>query len=94
MMTINKLERFKNGSIVLLPANDDVYTMLMQWCEKQGMRWNSGAMPTTIGGLPKRIGVFRDKKKVLLHDSVSWLKYKGYKVVGLGKNDFKEEIKR
>lgn len=85
----NKLEQFRSDNLVLFPANQEVFTMLMQWCEKQGMRWNAGGLPTTIGALPKGIGIIYGGK--LFEGSVKWLREEGYKVTELTKDDFEEE---
>lgn len=41
-----KLERFLNRKIGLIVTSEKVHECLMRWCEKQGLKWCSGVLPT------------------------------------------------
>lgn len=54
----NKLQRFKNGEIVLHTPTQALFSELMRWCEKEGLEWKNGDRPT------ENIGYWRKKGKI------------------------------
>lgn len=43
-----KLEGFLNREIGLIVTSEKVHECLMRWCEKQGLKWCSGTLPTNV----------------------------------------------
>lgn len=87
----DKLQRFKNGEIVLNTPTKALYDKLMQWCEKEGLIWHSGDNATQQ---PESWDCCKENLCIrvwcgcLYRSGISYYKERGYTVVTLTEQDF------
>ena len=87
----SKLQRFKNGDIVLNTPTEALYNKLMQWCEKEKLRWlsrNNATQLTQPWSNHKENLCIRVWYGSLVSDNISYYKEKGRTIVTLTEQDF------